>query len=127
MTRAIKQRRKSGGRKTHHSETFRKQIASTVIREKLTLKEAAERFDVPNQTISRWVLQYSDDIEQTNVIESMIQSPEVLSVQELKLTEHDSQLNQAQLKIIALETMIKVAEEKYNISIRKNVGTKQHK
>jgi hypothetical protein len=42
-----------------------------------------------------------------------------------KLKEMEKQLEHAQMKNIALETLIDVAEEKLKISIRKKPGAKQ--
>jgi transposase-like protein len=121
MTRGHRKKGKSGGNNKGRTDSFRKQIALTVIKENLTLLEAAARFGIPGQTISRWVLKHYDDIEQTNVLDSMKQP----SVQPPGLLEYESKLRQAQLKIMALETMIELAENTYRIAIRKNSGTKQ--
>jgi len=110
------------GRKSHHSESFRKQVVLTVLQQNLTLMEAANRFGIPNQTISRWVLRYYNEIEQTNIIDTMADP----STPAPKFTEYEDKLRQAQLKITALETMIELAENTYKIAIRKNSGTKQH-
>jgi transposase len=125
MTKSDRQNRKGGGNNKGRTETFRKQIATSVIREKLTLREASIRFDIPNQTISEWVQRFYDEIEQINVIEPMNHPSDLPVVPDAKLAEYESKLNLAQLKITALETMIEVAEKKYKIDITKNVGTKQ--
>jgi len=122
MTKEKRRKSKGEGNGKGRTETFRKQIALTVLQENLTLRVASERFDIPSQTISRWVLQHYDDIEQTNVLESMKHS----SPPSPALIEYESKLRQAQLKIVALETMIELAEDTYKIAIRKNSGTKQH-
>lgn len=116
-------RKKCGGvgNNKGRTESFRKQIALTVLRENLTLKEAKNRFGIPTQTINRWVLRHYDDIEQTNVLESMNHSLALSP----GLLEYETKLRQAQLKIMALETMIELAEDTYKIAIRKNSGTKQ--
>lgn len=121
MTKKDRVKRNGGGNSKGRTESFRKQVALVVIQENLTLREASERFGIAMQTISRWVLKHYDDIEQTNVLESMKQS----SVPPPVLHEYESKLRQAQLKIMALETMIELAETTYRIAIRKNSGTKQ--
>jgi hypothetical protein len=126
MTKEERHNRKGGNHKGR-TESFRKEIASTVIRENLTLAAATIRFDVPRQSISKWVLRYYDDIEQTNVIKPMNHPPDLPASPTAELTEYESKLRLAQLKITALETMIDVAEKAFKIDIRKNVGTKQHK
>jgi len=122
-----KRLRKRGiSKSSKHSESFRKLVALAVIKENLTLKEASERFNVIHQTISRWVLHYYDEIEQTNVIGTMTHPPDATTPAPLpELTEYETKLRQAQLKITALETMIELAEQTYKIAIRKNSGTKQ--
>jgi transposase len=123
MTKEERHNRKGGNKNSQHSESFRKQLVLTVLQENLTLNEAAKRFDIPNQTISRWVLRHYDEIEQTNVIGSMNHS----FIPSSDFIEYESKLRQAQLKITALETMIELAENTYKIAIRKNSGTKQPK
>ncbi len=125
MTKEERRNRKGGGNNKGRSDTFRKQIATNVIKENLTLNEASIRFDIPNQTISNWVVRFYDEIAQTIVIEPLNPPPDLPAVPDAKLAEYESKLNLAQLKITALETLIEVAEKKYNIAISKNVGTKQ--
>lgn len=122
MTKEERHNRRGGGNKSHYSESFRKQLVLTVLHENLSLNEAAKRFDIPNQTISRWVLRHYDEIEQTNVMVSMNKE----AIASADISEYESKLRQAQLKISALETMIELAEDTYKIAIRKNSGTKQH-
>ena len=121
-----KKYRKGGGRPNKTSESQKKQIATIVLKERLTLDIAAVRFGVSRQTINRWVNQYYDDIEQTNVLETMRDTDTMPVVRPERMHEYEDKLRQAQLKISALETMIELAEDTYKIAIRKNSGTKQH-
>jgi transposase-like protein len=127
MEKAGRKNRKGGGRPNKASESHKKQIASVVLKDRLTLDDAAVRFGISRQTINRWVHQYYDDIEQTNVIEPMKDTDIVPIVPSERLQEYEDKLRQAQLKITALETMIELAENTYKIAIRKNSGTKQPK
>jgi|ERR1039457_6233856 transposase len=120
-----KKYRKGGGRPSKTSESQKKQIALIVLKEKLTLDIASIRFGVSRQTINRWVNQYYNDIELTNVIETMKDTDTVPRVPTEQIQEYEDKLRQAQLKITALETMIELAEDTYKIPIRKNSGTKQ--
>jgi transposase-like protein len=126
MAKAVRKNRKGGGRPNKASESHKKQIALVVLKEQLTLDDASARFGVSRQTINRWVHQYYDDIEQTNVIEIMNNADLVPIAPSERLQEYEDKLRQAQLKISALETMIELAEDTYKIAIRKNSGTKQH-
>jgi hypothetical protein len=122
-----KKYRKRGGSPNKTSESQKKQIAFIVLKEKITLANAAMRFGMSGQTINRWVHQYYDEIEQTNVLTSMadysVSSPEPSK----EFMDYEAKLRAAQLKITALETMIELAEDTYKIAIRKNSGTKQPK
>ena len=98
--------RKGGGRPSGATESTKKQIATIVLKEKLTLDNAAARFGVSRQTINRWVHQYYTDIEQTNVLDTMNEAT-VYPIELMKRTEqYESKLREAHLKITALETMI---------------------
>ena len=118
--------RKKGGRPSKASESQKKQIALIVLKENISLKDAAIRFGVSKATINGWVHKYYDDIEQTTVIETMKDPDTVPRVPTEQIQEYEDKLRQAQLKISALETMIELAEDTYKIAIRKNSGTKQH-
>ena len=122
MTREERHKRGNGGK---YTDSFKRQISKTVIEENLTLHEAAKRFNLVHQTISRWVLHYYDEIEQTNIISSMNHPPNIPPAPLPELAEYESKFKLAQLKITALETLIDVAEKMYKIDIRKKVGTKQ--
>ena len=125
MTKEERSKRVGAGNNCGRTESFRRQIAGTVIQENLTLFEAEKRFDIPYSTICRWVTRYYDDIEQTNIISSMNHPPNIPPAPLPELAEYESKLKLAQLKITALDTMIDIAEKMYKIDIRKNVGTKQ--
>jgi len=112
------------GKKSRYSETFQRQVSLIILQENLTLREGAERFGIPAQTLSRWTLRYYNDLEITNVATSMGTSSPAKKTEELGL--YEDKLKEAQLKITALETMIMLAEAEYKIAIRKNFGTKQH-
>jgi transposase-like protein len=112
------------GCKSRYPEAFKKQVATVVLKEGLSWREASVRFGgIPFQTISRWANLYYDEIEQTNIISSM--ENQIATVPDTIQKELEAKLNQAQLKITALEAMIDIAETTYRISIRKNSGTKQ--
>jgi transposase len=114
------------GRKCKYTDSYKKQIATTVLGERLGIKEAAERFGIAHhQTISRWIKQFYDEIVETNVIESMITPSAARPDPFNEVNIYEDKLRQAHLKISALETMIELAENTYKIAIRKNSGTKQ--
>ena len=121
----VKRPSRKRGRKSKYSDSYQKQIAYAVIQENLTLKEAALRFGIAHQTISRFTTRYYDDIVLSNVIGTMNTPPNPESEASDEVQIYEEKLRQAQLKITALETMIELAEDTYKIPIRKNSGTKQ--
>jgi transposase len=126
MTKTGRKNRKGGGRPNKTSEVHKKQIASIVLKEQLTLDDAVGRFGVSRQTINRWVHQFYNEIEQSNVIGTMNNTDSTPIVPTAQTQEYEDKLRLAELKIMALETMIELAEDTYKIAIRKNSGTKQH-
>ena len=125
MAKTGRKNRKGGGRPSGASESYKRHVAFIVLKQKLTLDVAAAQFGVSRQTVNRWVHQYYDDIERSNVIEIMNADDKYPVIPRKKVAEYESKLHQAELKITALETMIELAETTYKIAIRKNSGTKQ--
>jgi len=83
---------------------------------KLTLKEIAVKHKISGGSlISRWIKKYSSDFESMN------------NLNEPPAADNDLQkaLNEANMKIISLETMIDIAEKELNVNIRKKSGAKQ--
>ena len=83
-----------------------------------TQKEAARQYGVAESTIRHWLKQYSCGLINENPPQQMSDTSE--REKELKKL-----LEASRLKIMALETMIDIAESSLNIAIRKKSGTKQ--
>lgn len=102
-----------------HDKSHRRIIASQVHSGLLSVNEAARQNKVSGSTIRGWLYQYqsSNNLAVENTQQPM-SSPN---------TDKDieKQIETLRLKIISLETMIDLAEEQYNIDIRKKCGTKQ--
>ena len=96
----------------------------------LTLAQIAAKYGMAKNSpalISRWVRKYSSNfgtmetnypIDSTQLLNTSIEIPG-----DEKLLR--KALQEAQMKIICLETMIDIAEKELNVSIRKKSGTKQ--
>lgn len=111
-----------------NKEAFRRWLVREIVSGRMTQKQANERFDfgVKNSRLllRDWIKRYSPSIPVTLPVmtEKEVQKLESLQKQ-LKALEKD--LECAQMKNIALETMIDVAEEQLKIKIRKKSGPKQ--
>jgi transposase len=101
-----------------------RQAASAVVEGRMSVKEAQAAYNIASgSTIRRWVRVYKQqNSELTALHQSSSQMP---APTDTATNRQDKELQQARLKIAALETMIDVAEQHYNISIRKKPGAKQ--
>lgn len=93
------------------SVSLKKQIVRQIELETLTIKEASNKYGIVVSAVRYWLKKYSCDITTQNTSQKMLQE--------------DKDLAKQLAKIAALETMIDIAEESFNIGIRKKSGTKQ--
>ena len=101
-------------------EQERREIARTIMQGRMSVKEAQIAFKVSYpDTIRKWIRKLIAE----NVEVSSAGAADASSKMTVNQYHHD--LEQANLKIAALETMIDVAEQEYKISIRKKSGAKQ--
>ena len=107
---------------------FRRWLVRELAAGRMSRKEALERFDFGNnsaeQTLFRWMKWYSSSIPVTLPVMSEKERQKLEALQK-QVKELEKQLENAQMKNVALETMIDVAEEQLKIKIRKKSGPKQ--
>lgn len=86
---------------------------------KTTIDEVINHYKVSSASVKAWVKLYTCDTE--------LEMPKVEKTEEEKVTDKNSQklIDELKLKVLGLETMIDIAEEKFKIDIRKKSGTKQ--
>lgn len=107
---------------------FRRWLVREIVSGRMTQKEAIERFEFkqkkPYTVLWQWINRYKPGIPITLPVMSEKERQKIEALQkQLKLLE--KQLEDAQMKNVALETMIDVAEEQLKIKIRKKSGPKQ--
>jgi hypothetical protein len=111
-----------------NKEAFRRWLVREIQAERMTVKEALERFDFnskrPYNLIRHWLDRYSSDILLTLPVMTEKERQKLETLQK-QVRELEKQLENAQMKNVALETMIDVAEEQLKIKIRKKSGPKQ--
>lgn len=78
----------------------------------------------PSRLISHWRKRYAPEISFTLPVMTE-KEKQKLEAAHKRMKELEQQLEAAQMKNIALETMIDIAEEQLKISIRKKSGPKQ--
>ena len=111
-----------------YDEDFKRSIVRQIGFGNITLKEAIEKYDIAggSSTIKYWITKYSSDITPLSQIKSMSESENKdLAETQKQKKELEKALEQANLKILGLETMIDVAEKELKIEIRKKSGSKQ--
>ena len=108
--------------------SFRRWLVSQIDSGKMSSEEARERFKLSpteyKKIIKRWQERYSDEL---HISLQAMSSKERSSNSELekRINELEKQLEFAQMKNVALNTMIDIAEQEYKLVIRKKSGPKQ--
>jgi transposase len=111
-----------------NKEAFRRWLVREIVSGRMTQKEAIERFDFGVKEgyplLCNWIKRYSPAIPVTLPVMSEKERQKLEALQK-QVKELEKQLENAQMKNVALETMIDVAEEQLKIKIRKKSGPKQ--
>lgn len=108
--------------------SFRRWLISEIDADRMSIQEARDRFKLSpveyKKILKRWQERYSD---QLHVSLQAMSSKERSDNSKLdqRIKELEKKLEQAQLKNVALNTMIDIAEKDYKLSIRKKSGPKQ--
>jgi hypothetical protein len=95
---------------------------------RMSIAEAKERVSVcskyPDSLICKWRIRFAPEIAFTLPVMTE-KEKQKLEAAQLRMKELEKQLEDAQMKNIALETMIDIAEEQFKIAIRKKSGPKR--
>ena len=110
-----------------YSEAFRLKVVSEIENGKFTISEAKRVYDITGgTTIHKWLRKYGKEalIEKTVMVKTKNESDKIKQLEQEK-RQLESALAQTQVKLLAMETLIEVAEEHYHVDIKKNFGAKQ--
>ena len=109
------------------SKTEKRWVVREIQSGRMTIGQARERLELrskdPVSLIRKWIRQYSSDIVLTLPIMTE-KEKQKLDAAHKQLRQLEKQLEDAQMKNIALEMMIDIAEEQLKIVIRKKSGPK---
>jgi hypothetical protein len=108
--------------------SFRRWLISQIDSGNMSMNEVRDRFQLEQvnikRTLRRWQELYSDELHLSlNAMSSKDRADN--SKLEKRIKELEKQLELAQMKNVALNTMIDIAEQDYKLSIRKKSGPKQ--
>lgn len=108
--------------------SFRRWLVSQLDSGQISMEEVRDRFHLSRteykKILRKWQERYSDSM---HVSLSFMSSKERTDNKELekRIKELEKQLELAQMKNVALNTMIDIAEQNYKLEIRKKSGRKQ--
>lgn len=113
---------------TKYEISFRRWLISQIDSGKMSMVEARERFKLnPSHyttIIKRWQEKYSDELHVS--LQSMSSKERADNkALEKRIKELEKQLELSQMKNVALNTMIDIAEQDYKLEIRKKSGPNQ--
>jgi hypothetical protein len=107
---------------------FRRWMVREIEEDRMTVSEAIERFNFSPDSgrilIQRWRQKYAPEMELSLPVMTEKERLKVEALQK-RLAQMEKQLEHAQMKNIALDALIDIAEDKLKISIRKKPGAKQ--
>lgn len=108
--------------------SFRRWLVSQIDSEQMSYQDARDRFHLSpteyKKIIKNWQGKYSDELHlslQAMTIKDRADNSKL----EKRIKELEKQLELAQMKNVALNTMIDIAEQDYKLEIRKKSGPKQ--
>lgn len=100
----------------------RRKIVRLIQDQKITRHQAQKLYKIGKKALNAWLLTAKKE-----EAELVISNPNDMPIEPVSCSPSElrKQLNEASLKIKALETMIDIAEQQFKISIRKKSGAKQ--
>lgn len=112
-------------RRRHFSDEIRRKVVREFREGKHTVKELSELYHVSHQSIYRWIHKYTPTAAPTiTVVEMADSTDKKLKALQHKIAELEQALGQKQIKLDFYEKMIELAEEEYDLDLKKNSSTK---
>jgi transposase len=116
----------------HYTDEFKFEVVQEYLNRDCSQKDLLEKYEIGGgSTISEWMRRFglkSPSIRQSPIRANMSRQADKSSKEkelEAKVQELQKQLEYEQLRVLALNTLIEVAERDLKISIRKKPGAKQ--
>ena len=101
-------------------------IVTAIEQGRLTIKDAKTAYNIKSEkTIRNWIVQYKSEKVEICIENTSPMAKDKPSSKDLEKEALQKALQEAELKIKALNTLIDVAEEQLKIDIRKKSGAKQ--
>lgn len=109
-----------------YTKLEKRTIITAIEQGRLSIKEAKIAYNIKTEKIIRgWLLQYKSEKVEICIENTSPMAREKSSLKDLEKEALQKALQEAELKIKALNTLIDVAEDQLKIDIRKKSGAKQ--
>ena len=118
------------GRKHQYALSFKRMVCEELLGGTISIGEIARKYSIPGAgTIMRWVKWYQADQSDIVKLAAMTTDPVPSENDEdqyspAAFNKLREELKLAKIKALTLETMIDIADQEFNIQIRKKSGTK---
>ena len=107
-----------------YEESFKRWLAQEIANGRTSIQQAAIDLNLPHHFVWSVTKKYADAVAITLPVMTEAEKKKLEKQQE-RIKELEKQLEDAQVKNIALETLVDVAEKEFKIPIRKKPGAKQ--
>lgn len=110
-----------------YETSFRRWLVQEIESKKMSWQEARSRFSLPDHfdvTYKDWQRKYSQEIVLSLPLMTVEERINLKKL-EARTKELEKQLELAQMRLTAVNTMIDIAEKEYKLEIRKKSGPKQ--
>jgi len=109
-----------------YSEPFKLHVVSEIESGHLTIESARRRYGITGgATVQKWLCNYGKNHLLGKVVRvELPEEKDRLKKLEAKVRELESALAQSQVKLLAYESLVEVAEEHYKADFKKNFGVK---
>ena len=109
----------------YFSESFKKKIVRDYEQNLITIAEISKEYKVTRTAIYKWIYAFSSHYKRglRQVIEPMSDSKKIKELRD-KIKELEQLVGRKQIEIEFKNKMIELAEELYNIDIKKKFGSK---
>jgi transposase len=111
-------------RRRHFSEELKRKVVKEIEEKRTTVTEICKAHEVSDVAVYRWIELYSHKEKPTRtIVESKSETTKILALQK-KIADLERLIGQKQVQIDFQEKMIEIAEETYQVDIKKKFGTK---
>ncbi len=106
------------------SESYRKEKVREVVEGRTSISELCMAIEISRTTVYKWISLYSNmEKPMRTIVESKSDSTKILALQK-RIAELERLLGQKQVEIEFKNKMIEIAEDTYNIDIKKKLDSK---